>query len=123
MTAQINKIDLLRELSLFTGTLTYTKLYPNVVLTDGTCFLASAVGCYWLFDLFYSHLALHGDYEKFACLNLRVSNHSALVEITDGNKKVLARQKIEYTDFPLDSISIFACQDGAYWVMMLPSEY
>ena len=123
MTAHINKTDLLKELSLFTGTLTYTKLYPNVVLTDGACYLASTVGCYWLFDLFYSQLVLHGDCEEFACLILKVSSYSASVEITDGNDKVLARQKIEYTDFPLEGITIFACQDGTYWVMMLPSEY
>ncbi|CAN1484479.1 hypothetical protein MCEMAEM4_00007 [Burkholderiaceae bacterium] len=34
-----------------------------------------------------------------------------------------ARQKIEYTDFPLSEIKLYCQFDGEYWVIMLTSEY
>jgi|GEM_PF-6773891 hypothetical protein len=33
------------------------------------------------------------------------------------------RQEIPYTDFPLTSITLYACWDQEHWVIMLPSEY
>ena len=47
----------------------------------------------------------------------------ALAEIEDGNDKVFARQEIEWTDFPLDSITLYSCWSEEHWVVMLPSEY
>jgi hypothetical protein len=41
----------------------------------------------------------------------------------DGNSREHARQEIPYTDFPLDSITLYACWDQEHWVIMLPSEY
>jgi hypothetical protein len=41
----------------------------------------------------------------------------------DGNGGEHARQAIPYTDFPLSEITLYACWEGEYWVIMLPSEY
>lgn len=123
MKIQVDKLNLVNELKQFTGTFTYTKINPNCLLTDGALHLAETVGCYWLFDLFYSHLVTQNYHENFACLKMRVSNSSALVKITDGNGLALASEAIEYTDFLLDEIILFACYSRGYWVMMLPSEY
>lgn len=41
----------------------------------------------------------------------------------DGNGHELARQEISYTDFALDTISLFACWDQQHWVIMLHSKY
>ena len=41
----------------------------------------------------------------------------------DGIDKEYARQEIPYTDFPLESITLYACWDQENWVIMLPSEY
>ena len=41
----------------------------------------------------------------------------------DGNDHEHARQEIPYTDFPMNSITLYACWDGEHWVIMLPSEY
>jgi len=41
----------------------------------------------------------------------------------DGNGKEHARQEIEYTDFPLSEMVLYACWDFEHWVLMLPSEY
>ena len=123
MKTQNDGLNLLNELKQFTGTLAYTKINPNCLLTDGALYLAEAVGCYWLFDLFYSHLVTQNYHDNFACLKMCVSNSRALVRITDGNELVLASEVIEYTDFLLDEIVLFACLDKECWVMMLPSEY
>ncbi len=34
-----------------------------------------------------------------------------------------ARQKITYTDFPMQGITLYACWGCEHWVIMLPSEY
>lgn len=123
MKTQVNKLNLVNELKQFKGTSAYTKLNPNCQLTDGALYLAETVGCFWLFNFFYSHLVTQNYHKNFACLKMRVSNSSALVKITDGNELALASEVIEYTDFPLDEIILFSCFSREYWVMMLPSEY
>ncbi len=52
-----------------------------------------------------------------------VQNSRATMIYDDGNGKEHARQEIPYTDFPLNKITLYACWDGAHWVIMLPSEY
>jgi hypothetical protein len=117
--------DLTVALSQFTGTTTYTKLCPKTVLTDGALFLAQNAECFWLMDVFASHLlcSIDGDKEPFTCLNLTKTGDSALVIIDDGNGVGLASQEIEYTDFPLNEIKLYGCWSEEYWVLMLPSEY
>lgn len=121
----MNPQDLTDALANFTGTETYTRLYPKILLTDGAVFLAENAGCFWLMDVFASHLltAIDADREPFTVLNLTKSNDSARVVIDDGNGLVLAEQDIEYTDFPLQSIKLYGCWCDEYWVLMLPSEY
>lgn len=116
---------LTQELAHFTGTPAYYRLYPTVVLTDGTKYLADQASCYWLMDVYASHLltAIDGELEPFTCLNLVKDNDSALIQIDDGNGVILAEQHVEFTDFPLEAIKLFACWTDDYWVILLPSEY
>jgi hypothetical protein len=109
----------------FTGTTAYYKLFPRLLLTDGAKFLADNAESYWLFDVFASYLltAIDGDQEPFTCLVLTKESDSALIQITDGNARLLAEQHIEFTDFALDTIKLYGCWDGSYWVVLLPSEY
>jgi hypothetical protein len=58
-----------------------------------------------------------------ACLKLKRIGEGAQVVIDDGDENILAQQVIEYTDFPLNEITLFACWTGEYWVIMLTSEY
>lgn len=58
-----------------------------------------------------------------ACLKLKLVGEGASVVIDDGDEKILAQQLIEYTDSPLEEITLFACWTGEYWVIMLTSEY
>ena len=122
-----NKLDvelLVSNLKQFTGTEKYTRLTKRVVLTDGAVYLAENAKCFWLFDLFASHLVtIDQNKEAFTCLHLKLINTSANIEIDDGNGRVLVTQFVEYTDFPLNSMKLFSCWAGEYWVIMLPSEY
>ena len=120
----IQTADLLDQLSQFTGTERYYRIHPRVVLTDGTKYLADTAGCYWLMDLYTSHLALiDANVDGFTCLKLIKRGHGADIVIDDGNDHELAQQSLEYTDFPLDSIRLYGIWSGECWVIMLKSEY
>lgn len=117
-------LDLISALSQFTGTEKYYRLYPNVVLTDGTKYLADRAGCYWLMDVYASHLAsVDPELESFTCLKLSKKGSGADIVIEDGNTHALAQQHIQYTDFPLDTFVFYAVWAGEFWVLMLRSEY
>jgi hypothetical protein len=121
---QIETADLLNQLSQFTGTEKYYRISPKAVLTDGAKFLADTAGCYWLMDLYASHLALiDPDAESFTCLKLTKRGLGADIVIEDGNTQELAKQYVEYTDFQLDTFMFYGIWSGEFWVLMLTSEY
>ena len=110
------------ELSQFIGTENYYRITRIHLLTDGTKYLAEQAQCIWLMDAIASHLPKYfNDY--FCVARLTVNDSSAELVIDDGNDNVYARQKIEYTDFPLSEIKLYCQFDGEYWVIMLTSEY
>ena len=120
----INASKLEQELAQFTGTEHYYKLYPKLYLTDGTKYLAEQAECFWLFDLFWSHLAsVNEEIEPFTVLIIAVLNSSATIGIEDGNGKMLASQYVEYTDFLLPVLHMYGCWNGDAWIAMLTSEY
>ena len=121
------KTDLAAQLSQFTGTISYYRLTSNIVLTDGTRYLADKAGAYWLMSAIASYLPALTDKEDFVLAKLQVTRSSnttsGLLTLDDGNDHILAKQFIEYTDFVLDKIKLYACWTGDFWVIMLPSEY
>ena len=115
--------DLRKSLKQFTGTSAYTRYGNNLVLTDGALFLAEIACCYWLIDLFASHLLHVGKNENFVCLKLIKINDSAQITIDDGNGRVLGKQFVGYTDFPLTVFNLYGGRANERWIVMLPSEY
>lgn len=116
--------ELEANLAQFTGTMQYFRINPQVVLTDGAKYLADNAGCYWLMDLIASYVTQRNfDGQDFVVTKMVVSEKAAVVKLDDGNGNVLATQQIEYTDFPMDQISLYACRSEQFWVVMLPSEY
>jgi hypothetical protein len=116
--------EIQNQLAYFTGTEHYYKMYPNLVLTDGVKFLADACGAYWLMDVIWSHLPSVTD--TFAVVRLvKAQDDSATFTLADDNpaNETFATQKIEWTDFPLDQITLYAIRDENFWVILLPSEY
>jgi len=121
----INPGELEAELRQFTGTGHYYKYMFNIVLTDGTKYLADRAGAYWLMDV----VASWQTAKKVACEHFQLwkldvkEDKKATVLADDGNGNEIARQKIPYTDFPLRSQRLYLVNDGRYRVLMLPSEY
>ena len=115
------------ELNNFSGTERYYRITPDTVITDGAKFVADKGGAYWLMTAIASYLPEFTQKETFIVANLTVSRSesscSALLKLDDGNDNILAEQFIEYTDFELDVIKLYACYTGDMWVIMLPREY
>ena len=121
----LDRNEILNALPNFYGTEAYYRYSPqfrNFLLTDGAKYLAESADAYWLVDLFASHLPSY-QAEGFAVLYLKVNGGKATAQIEDGNGKVLKKQKIEYTDFPLDQIVLYCVQQDDNFVILLPSEY
>lgn len=117
--------ELQQNLSQFTGTEAYTKwsiLFRNFVLTDGAKFLAEEAGAYWLMDAVASHYQAYKK-EGFVVAKLLKYKGNWVLDITDGDENSLATQRIEYSDFPLEEITLYVIPQDDLWVILLPSEY
>jgi hypothetical protein len=136
MTPTTNPTDLAAELESelahFTGTESYTNLrYPwlrkRFLLTDGAKHLAEKAKAYWLMDAIASHQTNKSvAAEEFQFWKLTVGEkREAVLICTDGNDHELVRQDIPFTNFPLNSISLYAALDECLGglVVMLTSEY
>jgi hypothetical protein len=111
------------QLTQFTGTTGYYRISRRHLLTDGTKYLAEEAECFWMMDAIASHLSEIGTEDWFVLVRVQVAEGRAVMIYEDGNSREHARQEIPYTDFPLTSITLYACWDQEHWVVMLPSEY
>jgi hypothetical protein len=128
MTPRLKAPQIAAALPQFTGTEHYYRHQGNIVLTDGAKFLADAAGCYWLYDIVWSVLPRIRRH-PFVAVKLTVSleKRTAVVVLEDGNDRLLYRQPIPFTDFPLPEIMLFL-EDGEVGgkpakVLLLPSEH
>ena len=120
------KDEILNELPNFYGTDGYTcwsALFRNFVLTDGARYLADAAGAWWLMDAVASHLGSYRDEDFVVAKFSKKGNEWWKLRLEDGNDNVLAQQAIEYSDFPLDEITLYVEYDGTNHVILLPSEH
>ena len=125
----------------FYGTSKWYKTNPifrNFYHTDGAEFVAKEGDAYWLLDAIASHqMNPKVEREPFQVWTLKVKDNEGVLTATDGGKwdpkiddekeSVIARQEIDYTDFPLDEIKFWVEQgmtgtgrEG--FILMLPSE-
>ncbi len=103
-------------LSQFIGTTQYYKNSLGLRYTDGVQAMAEVGGAYWLIDA----IASYRRREPFQVWKLTVKDgKGALTMQEDSDQPVIVKQKIPYTDFPLDEITLFLI-DG---VLLLTSEY
>ena len=116
------------DLNQFCGTTQYYRYLLGLKLTDGVKYLADEAGAYWLLDIIASYQTDKKiRTEPFQVWELKLSldnattgKHEAVVTMkTDTDHPLLVEQQIEYTDFPLDFITLYLI-DG---VILLPSEY
>lgn len=97
----------------------------NIIYTEGVEFI-NTNGAGWLVDAVISHVAHTPKVarEEFVVATLKVNleKKSAVLIFDDGNDKVLAKQEIEYTDFPLAEITFYVENNGEGKTMMLTGE-
>jgi hypothetical protein len=102
----------------------YHKHWLGKLYTDGVKFLIDSADAHWLLDLIFSY----DRREEFQVWKMVVTRKivqgrnktCAVVTMkTDSGKPILIQQKIPFTDFPLDEITLWV-EDG---VLLLPSEH
>ena len=130
----------LADLNGFTGSLDWTRFNPllfrNVIASEGMVYVAEQAEAYWLLDAIASHevanpelVALKQadpDFDFLHFWKLTVTNGSAVLECRgDSDQPAVVTQGIEYTDFPLSDLTIYAGNDGpgTPTKLFLPSEY
>ena len=119
---QMKKFDS-TQLTQFIGTNGYYRISRRHLLTDGTKYLAEEAECFWMMDAIASHLSEIGTEDWFVLIRVQVTGDRAVMIYEDGNSQEHARQEIPYTDFPMTSITLYACWNQENWVIMMPSEY
>jgi hypothetical protein len=112
------------DLAHFTGTEQWYRHSINraVLYTEGAQYVAEHGQAYWLLD----EIALIQPYdanvsaEEFQVWKLAVRpDKTATLTCDDGNGHVVFSKEIPYTDFPLETITLYFAND----VIHLPSEY
>jgi hypothetical protein len=123
---QIEKTDVAEtleaELALFTGTTRYYRHWLGIHYTDGIHYLAERAGAYWLIDAIASwQPTVRAVEEEFQLWELTVdeNNRASLTARSDTGTPAIIEQKIDYTDFPLKSLTLYL-ENG---VLLLPSEH
>jgi hypothetical protein len=93
----------------------------RIVYTPGVADMAEMCSAYWLIDLVASHqVAPSVRAEEFQVWKLTVAaDRTALAVADDGNGREVARQVIEFTDFPLDEMTLWLVNG----TLLLPGEY
>ena len=118
------------DLSGFTGSERFFKhpLFRKCVHTEGVQFLIESAGCNWLIDKILSVLYDQRTEEKpFWKIEMTVKDNKTEIVFTGEDSSAeenIIKEHIERTDFPLDKIVLWACENeiGGYTIL-LPSEY
>lgn len=99
----------------------YPTTFGSMRVTDGVHCLREAAGAYWLIDVIESWNMSEAKVknEEFQVWKFVCKDEKGLVTCEDGNDNEVARQEIDYTDFPLDEVTIWVSNG----VLLLPNEY
>lgn len=123
------------DLQQFYGTTNFYKhpIWRGIVYTDGVDYVAKEAGAYWLIDMIAGSL-MSPEYKQAAAKDVRLQQmifYKLTTEDSKGNLSAYAdsdepnwfSHDLEYTDFPLDEIDIWACWNGQGFTLMLKTEY
>lgn len=121
--------QLQEKLSNYYGSLTFTRITPWVILTEGAVAFAEGAEAWWLMTDIASVIpALPSD--SFYDAELLVRNGGAVLTIGDGNGKVLYTHTYTHTDCPNGTWKFFIEQDWEHttedmkvFCILLPSEH
>ena len=123
----ISKSDLESALDDFTGSDNWYQhgVARHITYTDGVKYLADNAGAHWLVDKIATLQSVAKiKREEFQVWRLKVGKkNTAVLTCTDGGnggpEREFHREKIEFTDFPLDEITIWFTGN----TILLPREY
>jgi hypothetical protein len=94
----------------------------KVLFTDGAKYVADHAGAFWLLDeiaIIKPHNARVAA-EEFQVWKLAVNaDQTGVLTCEDGNDNVVHTKLIEYTDFPIDGITLYFTNN----TILLPREY
>ena len=105
-----------------TGTETYHRIsmLAKFNSTDGVKVLADKGKAYWLIDAIASYQMYPVVRNmEFQFWTLITKNRKGILTLTDGDGKVIKKQEIPYTDFPLSRVQLYLTNN----VLLLPGEY
>ena len=95
------------ELRQFTGTEQWYRHLSGYLYTDGVLYVAQEGGAFWLVDKILFTTRAKDNLQEFGAWKLEVNeDKSAVLVCEDGNYHELYREKIEWTDFPLNNIEL-----------------
>jgi hypothetical protein len=124
------------DLDQFTGDVVRFRhpLNRQVIYTPGVKHVAEAGQAYWLIDAIASWIG-SAEFQAAEQLDERISymhfwtferswsKAGQLTARADSPDRPFIVQAIEFTDFPLPRIEIWAAYDGQFWTLYLPSEH
>ena len=132
---QTNTNALKMELQSFIGDFVRYQhpLNRSVIYSPGVRHLAENASAYWLIDAIASWIgsttfvAATSQDERigqmhFWTLDVEPSGAAVLYAKADSPCDAFIEQPIEWSDFPLPTIDIWAGFDGSHWTLYLPSE-
>jgi hypothetical protein len=126
------------NLDQFTGSGTWHRwclLFPEVIASEGAIYLAEKAGAFWLLDAIASHemknpklraACQDDDFDALHFWYLDVQDGKAVLTcVRDKGEKPVVTQHVEFTDFPLEHVTIYAGNDGRGTPrkLFLPSEW
>jgi len=113
-------LDIIRHAIGTTGYHRFSGIPGFPVTTDGVFALAEAAGCYWLLDLIGSYQSDKQLDKAFQVWKLKVDLVECSAVVSGYNDtKLIITQKIPFTDFPLDELTLYL----EYGVILLPNEH
>lgn len=114
------------SLSEFTGSDSFFKhwLGKNYIMTQGVHYLTEN-GAAWLIDAIFSHQVTNKVRScSFQVWTLEVTDSSALLTCKGDEDDLIVEQKINFTDFPLEKITLWCVPNELNGLtLLLPSEY
>jgi len=120
--AKLSREELLEQLPHFTGTEQHWHhpYFSGYYYTDGIRFIAQKAEAYWLLVHILSNQKIPDlKGQEFQVWRMKVADSSAVITVEDGDKNILKKFDIPFTDFPLNELTLWV--EGN--VLLLPSEH